>query len=56
MSETKDISRRRLDDFLAARLRARLIEQNKAQGPSAESRAVSSSPRPDERAAPVNES
>ena len=41
MSETKDISRRRLDDFLAARLRAKLVEQNKAQGPSAESIAVS---------------
>ncbi|HEX3449812.1 MAG TPA: hypothetical protein VHS97_16275 [Isosphaeraceae bacterium] len=56
MSETKDISRRRLNDFLAARLRAKLVEQNNAEAPSAESIAVSSSPRPDERATPVNES
>jgi hypothetical protein len=55
MSETKDISRRRLADFFAARLRAKLVEQNKAPGPSAESIAVSS-PRQDERAAPVSES
>jgi hypothetical protein len=55
MSEKKDISRRRLADFLAARLRARLAEQNEAQGHCSESKAVSS-PRPDERATPVNES
>jgi hypothetical protein len=55
MSETKDISRRRLDDFLAARLRARKVDQNKPQGPSAETAAVSS-PRPEERATPANES
>ena len=55
MSETKDISRRRLDDFLAARLRARKADQNKSQGPSAE-QSQSSSPRPEERATPANES
>jgi hypothetical protein len=54
MTETKDISRRRLADFLAARLRAKLVEQNKAPGPSAESISASK-PRQDERAAPVIE-
>jgi hypothetical protein len=54
MSETKDIARRRLNAFLAARLRARLVEQKKAQGANGESIAVSS-PRPSERAAPANE-
>jgi hypothetical protein len=55
MSESKDISRRRLDDFLAARLRARQTDKNSSQRPSAESMAASP-PITDERTAPVNES
>jgi hypothetical protein len=55
MSETKDISRRRLDDFLAARLRARKLDQNQSERPSAETTTVSA-PRPEERATPANES
>ena len=35
MSDSKEISRRRLAAFFEARLRARLVEQNKAKAPSA---------------------
>jgi hypothetical protein len=55
MSETKDISRQRLADFLAARLRARTESQSEPQRPRNESNSLASS-RPDERTRPATES
>jgi hypothetical protein len=47
MGETKDYSRQRLSDFLAARLRASQGEANEAQRAS-QSAGPTSSPRPEE--------
>jgi hypothetical protein len=55
MSENKDISRQRLADFLAARLRARSDSQSEPQRPRNESISIASS-HPDERAIPTAES
>ena len=50
MSEHKDISRQRLADFLAARLRARVDSQPDSQRTRNESSSMYSSSRPDEHA------
>jgi hypothetical protein len=52
MSETKDISRKRLADFLAARLRARMVNQTKTQQPRTESATITSS-RTEQRVTPI---
>ena len=55
MSENKDISRQRLADFLAARLRARTESQSEPQRARNESNSLAQS-RPDESARPATES
>jgi len=56
MSETKDISRKRLAEFFAARLRARVVDPTKTPRPrGGESGSIASS-RPEQRATPVSES
>jgi hypothetical protein len=55
VSEKKDISRQRLADFLAARLRARADSQPESQPSRAELSSITSS-RPDEHATPTTES
>ena len=55
VSEKKDISRQRLADFLAARLRARADSENENQRSRNESSSMAMS-RPDEHATPATES
>jgi hypothetical protein len=55
MSETKDISRKRLADFLAARLRARVVAQTESQRRRGETSSIASS-QPEERPAPATKS
>ena len=55
VSESKDISRQRLADFLAARLRARAVAQPEQQRTRTESSAITSS-HPDEHVTPVSDS
>jgi len=54
MSEVNDISRRRLADFFAARLKARRVENNETQQKSQESRPAPSQ-RPEEKQATTPE-
>jgi hypothetical protein len=54
MSEVNDISRRRVADFFAARLKARRVENNETQQASQESRPAASQ-RPEENQATPTE-
>jgi hypothetical protein len=54
MSETKDISKKRLSAFLAARLRAKRTDENHSPHASSESRATTST-RSEEKPASVTE-
>ena len=55
MSETKDISKKRLADFLAARLRAKRTDQRQVQQATTDSRPVAR-PRSEETSSPVVDS
>ena len=55
MSETKDISKKRLADFLAARLRAKRSDERRAQQSSTDSSSKAGA-RTEQTNAPIGES